>query len=78
AVETLRLWAIAPGQIALTAHLSVNSQDGMERDRLLQTLQSSLLAAFGITDITLQLTAPQPKPPVSLSMPPNLELVVRE
>ncbi|GAB4158293.1 MAG: cation diffusion facilitator family transporter [Cyanobacteria bacterium J069] len=78
AVERLKLWAIAPGQAALTAHLIVNSQDGLERDRLLKALQSSLQATFGITDITLQLAAPQPKPPVSLSIPPSLELVVKE
>jgi cobalt-zinc-cadmium efflux system protein len=78
AVETLRLWAIAPGQIALTAHLTVNAQDGTERDRLLKALQSSLQATFGITDIILQLAAPQPKPPVSLSIPSSLELVVKE
>lgn len=78
AVETLRLWAIAPGQVALIAHLSVNPQDGLERDRLLQTLQASLQTTFGISDITLQLSAPLPAPPISLSTPPSLELVVRE
>lgn len=77
-VENLRLWAIAPGQVALTAHLTVATQEGLERDRLLQTLQSSLQATFGITDATLQLSAPLPAPPISLSTPPSLELVLRE
>lgn len=78
AVETLRLWAIAPGQVALTAHLTVNPQDGPERDRLLQTLQASLQTTFGLTDTTLQLAAPPATPLVNLSMPPSLELVVKE
>ncbi|BAU42438.1 cation diffusion facilitator family transporter [Leptolyngbya sp. O-77] len=78
AVENLRLWAIAPGQMALTAHLTVNPQDGPERDRLLQTLQASLQTTFGLTDTTLQLAAPPATPRVNLSMPPSLELVVKE
>ncbi|HIK41156.1 cation diffusion facilitator family transporter, partial [Thermoleptolyngbya sp. M55_K2018_002] len=78
AVEALRLWAIAPGQVALTAHLTVNPQDGLERDRLLQTLQVSLQATFGLTDTTLQLAAPPATPLINLSMPPSLELVVKE
>jgi|GEM_PF-583590 len=56
-VENLRIWAIAPGCLSLMAHLRVEGVDAVARDRLLQRLQASLQANFGIAESCLQLTA---------------------
>ena len=70
-VDRLRVWTIALGQEALSAHLTVRIQDGLKRDRLLQQIQSSL-QPFSLQDIFLQMTAPPE--PINLSLPPRLEL----
>lgn len=78
-IETLRVWTIALAQDALSAHLTVNLRDGLERDRLLRQIRDSLQQSFGIQEIYLQLTAPLVTSlviePVSLSVPPRLELI---
>ncbi|MBW4659016.1 MAG: cation diffusion facilitator family transporter [Drouetiella hepatica Uher 2000/2452] len=71
-VERLRVWTIALGQEALSAHLTVGIQDGLKRDRLLENIQASL-QPFGIADVFLQMTAPTE--PINLSSPPKLELI---
>lgn len=58
AVNNLRVWSIALGQDALSAHLVVKIKDGEGRDRLLQQIQTSLQQEFGIQEIFLQMTAP--------------------
>jgi cobalt-zinc-cadmium efflux system protein len=57
-VTNLRVWTIALGQEALSAHLSVEIRDGEGRDRLLRQIQASLQQEFGIQDIFLQMAAP--------------------
>lgn len=56
-VETLRIWAIGSGQLALCAHLRIDPLDGLERDRLQSELQTYLIEAFGIHESTLQLSS---------------------
>lgn len=55
-VEKLHIWTISSGQVALCAHLTVDSIRGGERDRLLRQLQNHLEQEFGIRVSTLQLT----------------------
>lgn len=74
-VNQLRLWAIAPGQEALAAHLTVAIQDGAGRDRLLQRMQQSLQATFGLRDTVLQMSSPRPAPSFNLSIPERLEMI---
>lgn len=69
AVDQLRVWAIAPGQEALAAHLRVTEETIEARDRLLQTLKASLQQTFGIQEIYLQMSALVPAPPIDLSRP---------
>jgi cobalt-zinc-cadmium efflux system protein len=75
AVEQLRVWTIALGQEALSAHLIVKMTEGTGRDRLLQQIQTSLQQEFGIADMFLQMTAPLPAAPINLSSPPRLDLL---
>jgi len=73
-VEHLRLWAIAPGQDTLSAHLVIEAMDGEMRDRLLQELETTLAMRFGLRDVCLQMRAPGSAPlPISLS--PDLALL---
>jgi len=65
-VENLRLWAIAPGQIALCAHLSIDPLNAIERDQLQWELQTHLNADFGIHESTLQLSSRRVTSRVSL------------
>jgi len=73
-VEHLRLWAIAPGQDTLSAHLVVDEMDGEMRDRLLQALQITLEAQFGLRDVCLQMRAPGPGS-ITISLSPDLTLL---
>ena len=57
-VQRLHLWAIAPGQVMLAAHLSVSPTHVDGRDRLLAELQTSLHEQFGISQCYLQMTHP--------------------
>jgi len=74
-VSNLRVWSIALGQEALSAHLIVQIPQVEGRDRLLRQIQTSLQQEFGIQEIFLQMTAPAPLPTVNLSHPPTLELL---
>lgn len=56
-VQKLRIWAISSNQVALSAHLLVESTDSQTRDRLLWQLEASLSETFGIQESTLQLTS---------------------
>ncbi|MBV8886067.1 MAG: cation transporter [Chroococcidiopsidaceae cyanobacterium CP_BM_RX_35] len=56
-VEKLHIWTITSGQVALSAHLTVEPLDGEQRDRLLRQLQVCLEEEFGIRESTLQLTS---------------------
>jgi cobalt-zinc-cadmium efflux system protein len=67
-VSHLRVWSIALGQEALSAHLTVEVRDGEGRDRLLAQIQVSLQQEFGIQDIFLQMTAPLPVTPPSANL----------
>jgi cobalt-zinc-cadmium efflux system protein len=60
AVHNLRVWTIALGQDALSAHLTVHFSEGSKRDRLLQQIQLSLQSEFGIAETFLQLSAGMP------------------
>jgi cobalt-zinc-cadmium efflux system protein len=71
AVDQLRIWTIAPGQIHLTANLAVNTASAGQRDILLNRLQTSLFKGFNITAATLQMTS---APPVALSTLPNTKI----
>lgn len=73
AVTNLRVWSIALGQEALSAHLIVQLPQTESRDRLLRQMQTSLQQEFGIQEVFLQMTAPVPI--VNLSHPPTLELL---
>ncbi|HEY9661918.1 MAG TPA: cation diffusion facilitator family transporter, partial [Allocoleopsis sp.] len=74
AVSHLRIWSIALGQDALSAHLTVHIKDGLGRDRLLHQIQTSLQQEFGIAEIFLQMTAPMP---LNLSHPPDLAVLLQ-
>lgn len=69
-VNQLRIWSIAPGQIHLTATLTVNGNPN-RRDLLLNRLQRSLTQDFGITEATLQMMS---APAVALSTLPNTKI----
>lgn len=60
AVNNLRVWTIALGQEALSAHLTVSYGDGNKRDRLLRQMQMALQQEFGIAEMVLQLSAGLP------------------
>lgn len=75
AVTNLRVWSIALGQEALSAHLIVKLPQTESRDRLLRQMQTSLQQEFGIQEIFLQMTAPVSLPLINLSHPPTLELL---
>lgn len=70
-VSQLRVWTLAPGQICLTASLSVDIPGGVQRDILLGKLQASLYQDFKITDVTLQMVS---APSVVLSTLPNTKI----
>lgn len=72
-VNDLRIWSIALGQEALSAHLIVQLPQTESRDRLLRQMQTSLQQEFDIQEIFLQMTAPVPI--INLSHPPTLELL---
>lgn len=74
-VDNLRVWAIALGQEALSAHLTVYPKDGEIRDRLLHTIKTSLQHEFGIQEIFLQMTSPVTPDLTNLSVPERLELI---
>lgn len=74
-VSQIRVWSIALGQEALSAHLIVQLPQVASRDRLLQQVQTSLQQEFGIQESFLQMMAPLPLPIVNLSHPPTLELL---
>ncbi|MBE9180849.1 cation transporter [Oculatella sp. LEGE 06141] len=75
AVSDLRVWTIALGQEALSAHISVALQEGWARDRLLYQLQTSLQQEFGIQDVFLQMAAPILSQTVNLSQPQTLDRI---
>ncbi|MFG6098330.1 cation transporter [Leptolyngbyaceae cyanobacterium CCMR0082] len=70
-VEQLKVWTIAPGQIHLTANLTVNTASAGRRDVLLNRLQTSLFKDFEITEATLQMTSTAS---VALSTLPNTKI----
>jgi cobalt-zinc-cadmium efflux system protein len=74
AIESLRVWTLALGQDILVAQLSVRVTEGVERDRLLQEMQTTLQQKFGIQEVTIQMTAPLSKV-VGLPQPELIELV---
>ncbi|MEO0541791.1 MAG: cation diffusion facilitator family transporter [Cyanobacteria bacterium P01_A01_bin.105] len=67
-VDRLQVWAIAPGQLCLTATLTVSTY---QRDRLLNQLQTLLQQNFDITDATLQFVS---SPAVALSTLPSTRI----
>ncbi|MEM9483562.1 MAG: cation diffusion facilitator family transporter [Cyanobacteria bacterium P01_F01_bin.116] len=69
-VNQLRIWSIAPGQIYLTANLTV-TRNPHRRDLLLNRLQVSLLKNFEITETTIQMVS---APSVALSTLPNTKI----
>lgn len=73
AVESLRVWTIAFGYDALTAHLRVNLPDGADRDRLVQHLQELLRSRYALSETVIQLTSVEATPPLTLSLPSTLE-----
>ena len=73
-VKNLRIWTIALGQEALSAHLVVNLKEGELRDRLLNQIETSLQQKFSIAETCLQMTA-VPATLISLSVPERLEFV---
>jgi cobalt-zinc-cadmium efflux system protein len=75
AIDHLHVWSIAPGQEALSAHLTVEIRDGEGRDRLLQQLQTTLQQEFAIRETFLQMAAPFPRQHISLSVPARIEFV---
>lgn len=74
-VTNLRVWSIALGQEALSAHLIVQIPQVEGRDRLLRQIQTSLQQEFGIQEIFLQMSAPAPLPIINLSHPQTLEVL---
>jgi cobalt-zinc-cadmium efflux system protein len=70
-VQQLRVWAIAPGQVALAGQLWVSLPKTEDRDRLLVELQTLLHESFGIHQSYLQMTHPQVALP-TLSVPASL------
>lgn len=68
-VNQLRIWTIAPGQIHLTANLTVIGNPN-RRDLLLNRLQTSLITSFNITEATIQMMSA----PVALSTLPNTKI----
>lgn len=65
-VEKLHIWTISSGQVALCAHLTVDSLNAEERDRLVRQLQAHLNREFGIEESVLQLTSRHSRAPVPL------------
>ncbi|MEM6255408.1 MAG: cation diffusion facilitator family transporter [Cyanobacteria bacterium P01_D01_bin.156] len=55
-VNQLRVWTIAPGQVHLTASLTVTGNPN-RRDLLLNRIQTSLIQDFDITETTIQMTS---------------------
>ncbi|MBD2462819.1 cation transporter [Oscillatoria sp. FACHB-1407] len=74
-VNTLRAWAIAPGQELLMAQLTVESTDGQERDRLLFHIQETLQREFNLSEVMLQMANPLRIKPLNLSNPPALPIL---
>ncbi|ESA38414.1 cation diffusion facilitator family transporter [Leptolyngbya sp. Heron Island J] len=70
-VDRLRIWTIAPGQVHLTANLTVNTASTGRRDALLNRIQTVLNQDFEITEATLQMTS---SPSVALSTLPNTKI----
>ena len=60
-VHDLHVWAIAPEQVALSAHLVIpEEQDAVTGEHLVRELEQRLCARFGIGHTTLQLEACHP------------------
>jgi cobalt-zinc-cadmium efflux system protein len=55
-VEKLQIWTIGSNQIALCAHLIVNTNTGGERDGFVKRLQTHLEQEFNIYESTIQTT----------------------
>jgi len=59
AVENLHVWSVTSGEVALSAHLIVESLSislsAQERDRLIAAIQTDLAQSFGIHAVTLQI-----------------------
>lgn len=68
-VEKLHIWTIASGQVALCAHLVVESLSSQERDKLLLQLQTHLTQEFQVCESTLQITAVHRSDRSSLCLP---------
>ncbi|MBE9077091.1 cation transporter [Romeria aff. gracilis LEGE 07310] len=73
-VSQLRLWTIAPGQVALTVALAVTAQ-GLQRDGLLLSIQSMLRQDFGITDTVIQMMTATVMPVPGSAEPKIQELI---
>jgi len=76
-VQQLRIWAIAPGQVAIAGQLWVSFSKTDERDQLLSELQTMLHESFGIHHSYLQMTHPQAALP-TLSVPASLSEVISQ
>jgi cobalt-zinc-cadmium efflux system protein len=72
-VNNLRVWTIALGQDAVSAHVTVSCNEGNKRDRLLQQMQISLQQEFGIAEVFLQLSAGLPLELMNLSLVEQIE-----
>ncbi|MEO1593351.1 MAG: cation diffusion facilitator family transporter [Cyanobacteria bacterium J06632_22] len=70
-VDRLQIWTIAPGQLCLTATLSVTVTAAHKRDQLLYQLKTQLQQDFNIGEVTLQLVS---APAVALSTLPNTRI----
>lgn len=73
-VEKLHIWTITSKEVALCAHLVVNSRSCEQRDRLLEELQA-YLKQFGIRETTLQLTSHKTAEPITLHPLLNSNLI---
>jgi cobalt-zinc-cadmium efflux system protein len=61
AVQNLRVWTVALGQDALSAHLIVSFSEGSKRDRLLRQLRVCLQQEFGFSETFLQISSGIPE-----------------
>lgn len=76
-VSNLRVWAIALGQVSLSAHLTVSLRDGFQRDRLLHQVQTVLQNEFAIQEVAIQMSGPLAVESISLSQPARLEALLQ-
>jgi cobalt-zinc-cadmium efflux system protein len=68
---TVKVWAIAPNHLLLSAQIKTTLNEAESRDRLLQTLKASLKTSFGMDETLLEISAAAPA--LNLSIPPRLE-----